>query len=115
MRRYDALYGFLAGYLHEDWMEDAESVKSDGLVSPMDLVPEFIAHEGEPAAFRLLGELTVILAGPQSDDELWKLMLRYGTRFDPRAGGRSVRRWLRELAAVVASSLAHRPGSTEPH
>lgn len=83
---FPALWQFLGGYFHQDWMNDAPD--------PSTVVDLFLNESNREQIAGVLSELTRLLNQDCSDDELQALLLKIGCDVHFPFFGVTARQWL---------------------
>jgi len=85
---------FLAGYFHQDWVEDA--------ADPDDIIKTFVNDSDNGAIACVRTELNKLLNQDLSDAELGELLLQLGSAVHYPAFGMTARDWLTHVRARVS-------------
>ena len=94
--RYYAIQEFFGGYLHEDW--DLEGSTT------IDVARRFHREADPKDVAAVLAELDLLVREPLSEEELHSRMLTdYSLYYDPWKDELTMREWLTQVRAVLAS------------
>jgi hypothetical protein len=94
MRQRGALHQFFAGYFHEDWRTEANSVD--------DVIRSFVGQQDSHQFARLGDAIAAFVEDHPNDDELDKALFEeLGCYYSPRTEGISTRSWLLGLTAKL--------------